>query len=262
MTAQHIGRFVWHDLMTTDLSASLTFYRSLFPEWIVQHVTAGGSVVYHSIRVLGADCGGIVSIAADGGIPSHWLGYVSVDDCAAAVRRAEAAGGRCLVPMMAVPNVGKFAVIADPQGAILKPFEVHKNLNLPNFPMSGNFAWDEVLSPDVSRSRRFYESVFGWSSLETPIEGTGTYTLFKVGSQDVAGGLSMPDDSDHPAHWLPYLYAEDIDQRSIAAEKLGATTFVAPRDIPGIGRFAVHADPTGAAFALFKLTRAAGENRP
>lgn len=254
MTAAPLGRFVWHDLMTTDLDASLKFYSELFPEWTLQPLQAGGKVVYHSIRVQGADCGGLVAMPADGGIPSQWLGYVSVDDCEAAIRRAEAEGGRCVVRMMAAPGVGRFALIADPQGAVLKPFEAQKELTLPQQPTSGSFAWDEVLAPDVSSTRRFYESVFGWTSTETPIHDTGTYTMFKVGPSNVAGGLSMPADADHPAHWLPYLYADDLDQRSSRAEKLGATTFVPPRDIPGIGRFAVHADPTGASFALFKLT--------
>lgn len=255
MTATHLlGRFVWHDLMTTDLTRSLAFYRELFPEWSLQKLPTGGDVVYHSIRANGLDCGGIVPISADGGIPSHWLGYVAVDDCSAAVRRAEAAGGRCLVPMMSIPGVGKFAVVSDPQGAILKPFQIEKPLSTPDVPLGGQFAWDEMLAPDVSSLRHFYERVFGWSSIETPIENTGVYTLFKVGEQNVAGGLSMPKDAEHPAHWLPYLYADDVDQRSAKALSLGATTFVPPQDIPGIGRFAVHADPTGASFALFRLT--------
>lgn len=250
---QLLGRFVWHDLMTTDLPTAVKFYRSLFPEWSLQAIPTGGPVAYHSIRANGLDCGGICPIAADGGIPSHWLGYVAVDDCAAAVRRTESAGGRCLVPMMSVPGVGKFAVVADPQGAILKPFEIEKNVSLPATPRSGQFAWDEVLAPDVSELRRFYESVFGWSSMETPIENTGVYSLFKVGQDNVAGGISMPDDSDHPAYWLPYLYADDLDQRSAQAASLGAVTCVPPQDIPGIGRFAVHTDPTGSNFALFRL---------
>lgn len=254
MTATHLlGRFVWHDLMTTDLEASLAFYRVLFPEWSLQKLPTGGDIVYHSIRANGLDCGGIVPISKDGGIPSHWLGYVATDDCAAAVRRAESAGGRCLVPMMSVPGVGKFAVVADPQGSIMKPFQIEKPLTIPTNPLSGQFAWDEVLAPDVSALRRFYESVFGWSSIETPLENHGAYTMFKVGDDNVAGGLSMPQDADHAAHWLPYVYADDLDERSAKAVSLGAATHVPPSPIPGMGRFAVHADPTGASFAMFRL---------
>ena len=251
--AQHYGRFVWHDLMTTDVTAAITFYRSLFPEWSVEVIAIGSGASYHRIRVGDADQGGVAELSGEAGLTSHWIGSVSVDDCAAAVRRAEHCGGRCLVPVVDVPHVGKFALVQDSQGAVIKPFESARPHNAPTTPTPGQIVWDELLAPHISGSRRFYETVFGWSSVEALIEGTGNFVTFKVGQQDVAGGLTKPAGELRVAQWYPYFAADDVDARSARAVELGAKTCVPAREIPGVGRFAVHVDPTGATFALFRF---------
>jgi predicted enzyme related to lactoylglutathione lyase len=55
-----------------------------------------------------------------------------------------------------------------------------------------------------------------------------------------------------PPHWLAYLGTDDVDASTARAKELGATVFVEPADIPGVGRFSVLQDPAGATFALFK----------
>ncbi len=248
-----LGRFVWHDLMTTDVARALNFYQQLFPEWVIDQHDIGDGATYHLIRVGGFEVGGLVSMPSDAPVASHWIAYVAVDDCSAAVRRADGNGGRCVVPALSVPHVGKFVVIEDGSGAVIKPYEVAESYDLPPSPTSGHFAWDELLTKDLSKARRFYDSVFGWSSIETVIPDVGPYVLFKVGARDVAGALAMPLDATGPSQWLPYLYAEDVDARSAQAVELGSTICVPPRDIPGLGRFSVHTDPTGALFTLFRL---------
>jgi predicted enzyme related to lactoylglutathione lyase len=61
-----------------------------------------------------------------------------------------------------------------------------------------------------------------------------------------------PEAAGAPAHWVPYVLVEDVDSVTRKAEGLGARVHVAPRDIPGMGRFAVIGDTVGAAFAFFK----------
>ena len=204
------------------------------------------------IHVDGLKCGGIVAIPEDAGIPSHWIGYVEVEDCDATVERVKEAAGSLVVPAHTAPGVGRFAVIADPVGAMVKPFEVEKEITLPSRPTSGQFVFDECLSSNVPATQRFYQSVFGWSVIETPMGDMGTYTLFRIGEQDTAGCLAMPPDTEGNPAWLTYFCAEDIDDRVAKAATLGAQTFVEPQDIPGVGRFAVLADSNNAFFALFK----------
>lgn len=250
--ASILGRFVWHDLITTDVAAAVAFYGKLFPEWSIEKLETDGGSLYHVIEVAGQDIGGIVGVPEESGIPAHWIGYVAVEDCDAAVKRTIDLGGHCLVPAIDAPQIGRFAIVQDPQGAVLKPFRVQKQITLPSEPVTGRPAWNELLTKDVGPARDFYRSVFGWSSVEQPIEGMGTYTLFRSGEQDVAGAMLMPPDTEAPPNWLTYFYADDIDNRAHAVEALGGQIFVTPQDIPGVGRFSVHADPTGAFFAMMR----------
>ena len=250
--SDNLGRFVWHDLMTTDAQKSLEFYQQLFPEWTVEDLGIGAAGTYHLIRANGFQCGGIVAIPEDAGIPSHWIGYVAVKDCDAAVERVKEAAGAVVMPAHTAPGIGRFAVVADPVGAIVKPFEVEREIHLPTRPKSGQFAYDECLSNNVPATQRFYQSVFGWSVIETPMDGLGTYTSFRVDEKDTAGCQAMPPEADGNPVWLSYLYAEDIDDRVAQAESLGAQLFVEPQNVPGVGRFAVLADSSNALFALFR----------
>lgn len=245
-----LGRFVWHDLITTNVDDAVAFYGKLFPEWSIEKLETDDASQYHVIEVGGQDIGGIVGVPEESGIPSHWIGYVAVEDCDEAVKRTIDLGGNCLVPAIDVPQVGRFAIVQDPQGAVLKPFSVQKQITLPEQPANGQPAWNELMTKEVAASRDFYRSVFGWSSVEQPIEGMGTYTLFRAGEHDVAGIMSMPEDAEAPPNWLTYFHADDIDSRAHSIEALGGQIFVTPQDIPGVGRFSVHADPVGAFFAL------------
>ena len=94
--------------------------------------------------------------------------------------------------------------------------------------------------------------VFGWKHQESDMGEMGVYTLFRSDDQDRAGMMTMPSNVQAPPHWLGYVLVEDIEAKATEITSLGGTLHCGPMDIPGIGRFAVGADPTGAGFALFK----------
>jgi predicted enzyme related to lactoylglutathione lyase len=52
------------------------------------------------------------------GAPSHWMVYFAVADCDATVTNARHLGAKVLAPPMDIPDVGRFAVLQDPQGAV------------------------------------------------------------------------------------------------------------------------------------------------
>jgi predicted enzyme related to lactoylglutathione lyase len=108
----------------------------------------------------------------------------------------------------------------------------------------------------VAKATSFYRHVFEWDE-ETTDMGGMTYTEWKNNGATIGGMLDMPAavPAEVPAHWLVYFAVSDTDATVAAAEKLGATTFVAPTDIPP-GRFSVLADPAGAAFAVIKTNPA------
>jgi predicted enzyme related to lactoylglutathione lyase len=189
------------------------------------------------------------------GYPSHWVGYVAVENCDAMVKRMEQLGGKICCPPYEAPGVGRFALINDPQGAIIKPFQPARPMPLPETPEVGQVCWNELVTSDLDKAMAFYVGAFGW---ETAVHDfgppMGKYTLFRAGGKDAGGAMTLPPGVEKP-HWLFYFLADDVDARTRKAGEIGAKVCVEPRDIPGIGRFSVVADPCGATFALFKSSR-------
>lgn len=247
------GRFVFHDLMSSDVGRSMKFYSSLFPEWELQEVDLGEAGTYYLIRVDGVKRGGIVPVDPASGLTANWIGYVEVADCAAATECAITEGGQVPVPTMDIPGMGKFAVIMDRQQAMLKALEPASPIEHSTEPTSGQFYWNELLTTDMHSARSFYQSVFGWSAIEQFSQAKGEHTIMRAGDEDVAGIMPMSSQADHPPAWLTFLYAENIDERFASAESLGAQTVIAPRDIPDAYRFSVQVDPVGAVFAMMQL---------
>ena len=112
------GAFCWNELATTDAGAAKKFYTELLG-WKLKESEATG-FPYSEIVVGGSHVGGIYQMTAEqGGMPSHWMAYVAVDDVDASAKRTEELGGKVTVPPMDIPNVGRFCVITDPTGARL-----------------------------------------------------------------------------------------------------------------------------------------------
>lgn len=251
-----LGKFVWHDLMTTDLEKAVAYYTDLFG-WTINEVEMEGFGKYKMIHAAGEDHGGIVPLDAAAGHPSHWICYVTVDDVDAAAAKAVELGGQNPVPAMDIPNVGRFAVIIDPQGAMISPYKPTEwrgeGYEGPGRP--GTFVWHELLAVDPEAEGRFFSEIFGWTVVPMPMGEMGTYHLFKrdIGGtgKDAGGMLQKPPGSSGPS-WLPYVGVEDVDATAARVEPLGGKIWVPPTDIPNIGRFAVTSDPTGAFIAMYK----------
>src|SRR3982751_260873 len=109
------GRFVWYDLKTPDPAGAQTFYTKV-AGWGTQ---PWPDLNYTMFTANGVPIGGIVppGAASDTGPPS-WLAYITVTDVDAAVKQGASLGGRTLMPGTDIPSVGRFAVLADPQGAV------------------------------------------------------------------------------------------------------------------------------------------------
>src|SRR5215470_4083961 len=114
-SAQTSGRFVWHELQTTNLKTSLAFHTELFG-WTTKEMDMGPAGKYTILRAGDRDVGGVQVHKADAGIPASWLAYCSVQDVDAAAKKALALGGRIMQPPTDIPTVGRFAVVIDPHG--------------------------------------------------------------------------------------------------------------------------------------------------
>ncbi len=244
-----VGRFVWHDNISTGPDRAKDFYSQLFG-WETE-VFGEGTMDYPMIKVGEQNHGGYGK--ADEGVPSQWTGHVLVEDVDETARKAEGAGGSVVTGPMDIPEVGRFAVIADPQGAVLSVFASYGDA-----PQSqGVFVWDELVTTDVEAAREFYGEIFGWTYATMDSAMGSEYTIFKrAGNVDTAGAMVRPEGMEAPPHWVVYIGTDDVDATVERATQLGATVFMGGMDISNVGRIAVLQDPVGAVFGLFKPAEA------
>ncbi len=113
---QH-GAFSWNELMTTDINAAKSFYKEMF-NWQLEDVDY--EMPYTLAKIEGQDVAGLMPIPPEAaGMPAMWGGYITVDDVEASAKQAVELGGKILLEARDIPNVGRFCVISDPQGATL-----------------------------------------------------------------------------------------------------------------------------------------------
>ncbi|WP_456405563.1 VOC family protein [Thiolapillus sp.] len=114
---QH-GAFSWNELMTTDPGAAKKFYSTLFG-WALEDMNTTG-IDYTIAKAGDKEVAGIMGMPPEAGnMPPMWGAYVTVDDVEASARQAETLGGKILLEPRDIPDVGRFCVISDPQGATL-----------------------------------------------------------------------------------------------------------------------------------------------
>lgn len=125
-------------------------------------------------------------------------------------------------------------------------------------PMANVWAWHELMVHDVAGARAFYGALLGWKAEEMPMP-SGPYTIFSKEGAGVGGCMAIPQSPDGnpvcPPNWLVYVGVADVDATAQKAVSLGGKVEAPPMDIPGVGRFAVLADPGGATFAIFRPSR-------
>ncbi|MEX2194677.1 MAG: VOC family protein [Thermoleophilaceae bacterium] len=123
----------------------------------------------------------------------------------------------------------------------------------------GTFSYAELVSPDAEGSKAFYGGVFGWHADDQPLPGGGSYTMFRLDGDTVAG-LHQPGEQQPPA-WLVYVTVADVDATASRAGELGGAVLAGPFDVMEAGRMAVVADPTGAVFGAWQARGSIGAER-
>ena len=112
------GAFGWFELMTTDVETAKTFYKGLFG-WEYETVPIPGAE-YTMVKVDGVAVAGIMEQPDEcKGMPPSWDIYITVDDVDATVKSVTELGGKLLRPAFDIPEVGRFCVLQDPQGAVI-----------------------------------------------------------------------------------------------------------------------------------------------
>jgi predicted enzyme related to lactoylglutathione lyase len=241
------GMFCWIELATNDAAAAKTFYSSLFG-WTAKDMPIPDGV-YTMLEKSGHDLGAMYQ-SKD--IPPNWASYISVENADDSAKKAQSLGANLLAPPFDVMDIGRMAVIADPQGAAFCLWQAKKHIGATIRDETNTLCWNELMTSDVAAARDFYKGLFGWDLKLSP-----QYTEIHVGPVPVGGMMEItPDMMGTPPNWAPYFAVDDCDATVEKAKSLDAQIYVPPTDIPNVGRFAVIADPQGAMFDVIKLSRA------
>jgi predicted enzyme related to lactoylglutathione lyase len=122
------------------------------------------------------------------------------------------------------------------------------------FRKHGALSWFELTTTDVRAAESFYGRLFGWKT--EPWVGEGSYTLIKLGGEEVGGMVSAPaGESPKPPGWGLYVTVTDVDETAKKVPELGGKVLVPPTDIPKVGRFCLIQDPMGAVISAITYRR-------
>jgi predicted enzyme related to lactoylglutathione lyase len=248
------GRFVWYELMTTDRAGARAFYSQVVGWKPLENPMPG--IEYEMFAAGDAPVAGMVDLPEDArkmGTPPSWIGYVAAADVDATTAKVKAAGGTAYVEPRDIPNMGRFAVLADPQGAA---FALWKSANPdqdqpPSQQAPGRVGWHELYTTDYQAALDFYSGLFGWQKQESMDMGEmGVYQMFGVGDQMLGGMMNKPPNVP-VACWQYYFNVGNIDEAGERVKAAGGQVVFGPQEVPGGGFIIMGVDPQGANFALF-----------
>lgn len=252
------GDFIWYELMTPDADGAKAFYDAV----VGWDIGAEGPPEYGGYRMIGSNggsAGGVLPITDEmqqHGARPIWLGYLHVQDVDAKLASIEAGGGRTLMPANDIPNVGRIAMVADPQGApfyIMKPIPPEGHENEPSTVFSptdqGRCAWNELSTRDPVAARRFYGDQFGWTTEKFMSMGEhGEYRF--IDHHGLTLGAIAGTMGDQLSHWRFYFRVPSISTAKNVIEAKGGKVIAGPMEVPGGDHIVIGIDPQGAEFAL------------
>jgi uncharacterized protein len=246
------GQFVWRELMTTDVAASVRFYTETFG-WKTDTMKMPDGMDYTVVKAGETGVGGIMKLPAPG-IPAYWGSSVSVADVDAVAKQVSLAGGKVIVPPMDAGGMGRYAGIQDPQGAIVNLWRSNDgDMPAPERPSVGMFCWEQLNTTSPADALEFYEKVLGWTN--KPFSGGGDMKVLEAGPTSVGSVMAAPPGV--PAHWLTYVIVDTLLSAYDRARQQGGKVMVERIDVPNVGAIGVIQDNVGAVIGLLEAPAAA-----
>lgn len=254
MASSTSGRVVWYELLTSDPTAAIGFYtevvgwttqpwRDDYVMWLAGEAPMGGvAQLPEKVKAMGA--------------PPFWQASVEIDNLDETVAKAKALGGT-IHHTEDVPDIGRLAVIGDPQGAVMCAFQPDRSMPDRDRAAAGMVSWHELYTTDYQAGFAFYRALYGWERVdELDMGAMGKYLLWGRNGQTLGGmmtmppGMKTPDGRPVPPSWMYYITTPDLDAALARATQRGAKVLNGPMPVPGGQRIVQLMDPQGAAFAL------------
>lgn len=247
--------FVWYELTAGgDVDAAAKFYGDVVG-WDVRDAEMPG-MKYLIFGKGGKDVGGIMSWKSIGmDNPSVWKAHIYTPDVDAEAEAVKRDGGTVHRPPQDIPNIGRFAVVSDPQGVEYMLFQPSREYAPPRLAQNevGNVGWHELVTTDWEKAWEFYSKHYGWEKdFAMDMKEMGIYQTFRIDTDKYIGAMMTlpPDGSMGPARWVYYFQVEDVDAAVPKIEAGGGKITLPPMDVPGGSRIVQATDPQGGHFAL------------
>ncbi len=245
------GRFLWHELMTSDTRSAIDFYTGVIG-WKTEAWSQDSS--YTMFVTPAGPMAGVMLLPEEAkamGAPPNWMIYIGTPDVDETSRRAAELGGKVLKAPEDIPSIGRFSVLQDPQGAVFAAFTPLQSPQGGGSPTRGDYSWHELVTTDWQAAFAFYERLFGWEKTDAMDMGPelGTYQMYGWKGITLGGMYNKPAGMAAPSHWLPYILVVDSKKIAETVQKLGGRVVHGPMEVPG-GDWVVQClDPQGVLFA-------------
>lgn len=252
------GRPCWYEQGAPDLDTGVRFYESVLG-WRIAAAGVEG-FDYRIASIEGHGVAGLMSTKdQQDSPPANWVFYVEVADADRSAEVIARAGGTVLKPPADIPGTGRFAVAADPQGAVFgilqpNPMDEAPQVGAYDPQHRGHGTWHELSTSDPQAAAEFYSRVFGWKvAREMGMGEHGTYRIFGIPSADL-GGMMPLGGASHPS-WRVYFDVESVEAAIARTKEAGGTLQHGPQEVPGGAWVAMLSDAQGAPFGVSSANR-------
>ena len=245
------GTPIWYELLTTDAEGGQRFYADVVG-WSIAPSGMEGTGDYRVLTAPdGQGVGGLMTLPDGAPMKPGWLCYISVRDVDSMAEKIKSLGGSVHRGPEDIPGVGRFAMVADPQGLMFYIMRGDSPQDPQAFHVTapGHCGWNELVTSDHEAALAFYGEVFGWRNQETmPMGEMGEYCFIDHIGQRI--GATMTAGAGWTTRSTYYFNVPSIDAAVPKITSNGGTVTMGPHEVPGGMHIVMGIDPQGAAFAL------------
>src|SRR5579863_9883377 len=231
-------------MASKDVAGAKKFYGAIFG-WKAKDIPMGPDEFYSLMRVGGKDVAAIYPMGSDqrkAKRPPFWMPHIASANVAATAKKAKAAGGKIVMGPHKVMDKGRMAIVMDPTGAAFGVWQAatHKGEQIDERP--GTVSWHDLSTKNPRKAGTFYQKTFGWKQ-ETRQFDKGKYFVFSL--KDQVGGMWPEPMAGIPPAWFTHFQVSDCKKTVAKVKKLKGKVIMGPMPVPGMGHFAIVADPKG-----------------
>jgi len=249
----HVGKIIFVELVTPDIAAAKHFYGALFG-WNFRDIS-NDKREYLEASLDGHPVAGFVhkAVVTNEHVQPAWLSFIAVRDVDVAKKTAVEHGGKVLFEPHNIPDRGREAVFADPQGAVFAVLASTSGDPADVLAAPGEWIWSSLITVDPDADAAFYQALFDYEVFELPAGPHTQHLMFASDDYARASANSLPEDKAiTPPHWLNFVRVDDTAKMAAKVVSLGGRVLVEPRMDRHGGKVAVVADTNGAPFGLIE----------